>query len=76
MGSFERSNSATVRSTMLWSIQPKRRDKCAAMTVPAATASPCSHVPVTNTCLSRKTLRISKRTAQTAHHSVENVASS
>ena len=35
----------STRSNRSWWIQPSRKDRSAAMTVPAATASPCSHVP-------------------------------
>lgn len=38
-------SSATVRSSRSRSIQPQRNDKSAAITMPADTASPCSHVP-------------------------------
>ena len=34
-----------MRATVGWSIQPMRRDRSAAMTMPTATASPCSQLP-------------------------------
>lgn len=45
MGRFARSMSLRVRSARLGSIQPRRADMSAAITMPAATASPCSQVP-------------------------------
>lgn len=44
-GRFALTKSARVLSKMLCSIQPSRFDMSAAMTMPAATASPCSQMP-------------------------------
>lgn len=45
MGSFALFSNSAALLAMEGSIQPSLRDMSAAMTVPAATASPCSHTP-------------------------------
>ena len=45
MGSFALFSNSVALLAMEGSIQPSLRDMSAAMTVPAATASPCSHTP-------------------------------